>query len=195
MKKIKEIALQDSPKSLQPSGTFKGRDVYDDNPFLTGFCLQVRNGTTIVAGDISVTDKESEEISCGVIGMIKQIDTENFVKLYTKHAGSIFDLSSAAQKTLIAVFCAVQDQAINKAEIFLSYEKALKYYEAINYDKTPKINTFVKGIKDLCNAGFIAQHTNGQGWWWTNPNMIFNGDRIRFMTEYRLKRKEELTEF
>lgn len=190
MNRKKFLAVQDSSKSIVPCGKLRGHDVYADNPFMTGFEVQIRNDLRIIAGDISITDQSTHEVDCGLIGMVKRVDAEQFVKLYTKNLSLIFELSSYAQRVLIAVFAAVQDQSKDKAEIFLSHSKAVEYYvqQGLN---PPNKSYFSKGMNKLLEIGFLAQHKNGTGWYWINPNLIFNGDRIRFITEYQVKRKKE----
>jgi DNA-binding GntR family transcriptional regulator len=43
------------------------------------------------------------------------------------------------------------------------------------------IATFKRGINELENAKIIAK-TIRKGWYFINPNFIFNGDRIAFTT-------------
>jgi len=190
MRKTKAMTLQDSPKSIEPCGKIRGRDAYADNPFLTGFEIQVRPDTHIIAGGLNITDRANDEVNCGIIGMVRQVDAEQFLKLYTKNLSFIFDLDAYARRVLIAVFAAVQDQSKDKAEIFLTYPKAVEYYHAHNLNPPDK-SYFSKGLAKLIKAEFLAQHKNGIGWYWINPNLIFNGDRVRFVSEYRLKRKAE----
>ena len=40
-------------------------------------------------------------------------------------------------------------------------------------------NTFLKGLSELVSNKIIARH-NRQGWYFINPNFIFNGDRVAF---------------
>ncbi len=195
MKKAKktEITLPETTSMIQPIGKSYNRDVFKANPFLCaskGFMIQVRKDVTLVAKGLEIKDTSGEEISAGVIGQIKNVDTEEFIKLYTKNLGVLFELSSRAQKALIAVFCAVQ-QFKDQAHIFLPYHIATEFYEKLGIIKIPSRTTFSTGISDLINMSFLAAHYNGDGWYWTNPNLIFNGNRVRFVTEYRVKIKEE----
>lgn len=192
-KKTKEITIPDTQLSLAPIGKRGTRDIYRHNPFIIasrGFSINVRKNVAIVAGGIEITDKEGDEVSAGLIGKITEVDTEEFVKLYTRNIGIIFDLSSRAQKALIAVFCAVQKYR-DQSHIFLPYHFACEYYEQIGLKKIPSKSTFISGISDLIKIHFLAAHYAGEGWYWINANVIFNGNRIRFVTEYRLKQKQE----
>lgn len=191
--KIQEKVIPEIESMIQPIGKIGSRDVYKSNPFIAaskGFCLKVRKNMTLVAKGLEIKDQYGDEVNAGVIGKIEEIDTEEFVKLYTKNVGLFFDLTSRAQKALVAVFCAVQ-KAKDQAHIFLPYNVAIEYYEKLNITKIPGRSTFSAGITDLINMNFLAAHYHGEGWYWFNPNLIFNGDRIRFVTEYRIKVKEE----
>lgn len=192
-KKTKEFTIPDSVYSLAPVGTIKGKEVFKDNPFISPghFVVQVRSDLSIVAGGLSITDKDSDEISAGVIGKIQYVDKEEFIKLYTKNVGVLFDLNTTAQKALIAVFAAVQEQAKDQAHIFLSHTRAVEYYNALGFQKIPLKSSFSTGIRQLIEMGFLAAHYFGDGWYWFNPSLIFNGDRVRFITVYKAKRKTE----
>lgn len=171
-------------------------DIYKDNPFINasgGFCITVRQDMALVAGGLQITDESGDDVSAGVIGKIQTVDTELFIKLYTKNVGLLFDLPSSAQKALVSVFCAVQDKK-DSAEIYLPYHMAKEIYEKLNIEKIPSQTTFFRGISHLIKTGFLAGNYKGEGWYWINPALLFNGDRVRFVNEYRLKRKKERLE-
>lgn len=192
--KMQQMTIPDIAPMIQPISRKKSRDIYKANPFVAaskGFCVNVRKNLTLVAGELEIKDKSGEEVNAGVIGKIEEVDTEEFVKLYTKNIGMLFDLSARGQKALIAVFCAVQASR-DQAHIYLPYHYAVEYYEKLGIQKVPSRTTFSMGITDLIKMSFLAGHYGGDGWYWINPNLIFNGDRIRFVTEYKLKSKEEL---
>ena len=192
-RKTEEITIPDSIYSLAPTATHRGKEIYSDNPFITpaNFVIHIRKDVALVAGGLSITDNNSDEVSAGVVGKIQHVDAEQFVKLYTRNVGVLFDLGMTAQKALIAVFAAVQAQAKDQAHIFLTYAEATTYYKNLGFQKIPSNPAFSRGILQLIRMGFLAAHFRGQGWYWFNPNLIFNGDRVRFVNEYRLKRKEE----
>ena len=51
--------------------------------------------------------------------------------------------------------------------------------------------TFLRGLAELVKAQIIAK-TMRQGWYFINPNFIFNGDRVAFTTVIeRTKRTRE----
>lgn len=194
-RKIKEITIPDNQSMIQPIGKIGSRDIYKDNPFIaasSGFSVHVRKNMTLVAGGLEIKDQEGGDVNAGLIGKIEEVDSEEFVKLYTRNVGVLFELSSRAQKALVAVFCAVQKHK-DQAHIFLPYHFAVEYYEQLGISKIPSRTTFSTGITDLIKMSFLAAHYAGEGWYWINPNLIFNGNRVRFVTEYRIKAKEKLS--
>lgn len=192
-RKTREITIPSSIYQLQPIATIRGKDIYKDNPFIgpEQFVVTVRNDLKLVATDVSININDQEQVTTGVIGRIQDVDTDQFVKIYTRNVGLLFELNQTAQKALIAVFLAVQAQAKDKSEIFLPYHKAIEYYTSINLQKYPSMSSYYKGIKSLINDGFLAAHYNGEHWYWINPSILFNGDRVRFVNEYRLTKQKK----
>lgn len=194
--RMQQLTIPDMAPMIEPIGKRGTRDIYKDNPFVAaskGFCVSVRKDMMLVGGDLEIKDKSGNEVDTGVIGKVQLVDTEEFVKLYTRNIGLLFDLSPRGQKALIAVFCAVQRYR-DQAHIYLPYHYAVEYYERLGIVKVPSRTTFSLGITDLIKMHFLAAHYGGEGWYWINPDLVFNGDRIRFISEYRLKSREKLGE-
>ena len=81
----------------------------------------------------------------------------------------------------------VQRNAIAKDIVILDVE-VLERFKSENNVKTFARNTFQKGLADLVKNKIIARHTR-QGWYYINPNFIFNGDRIAFTTLIERKKR------
>lgn len=211
-KRIKEIIAGDVPSSLEPIRSFRGRmpqprpdaalvsrsvrEAYKSNPFVgasRGFSLKVEQRTEIVAKDLTVIDPHQNKIADGAVVRYKKVDPDCFVKLYTQNLSTFLNLSLSAQKILAVVIAAIQDQAKDKAEIFLNYSTNVQdYFIALNVKKIPSRSTFFKGISDLISSEIIALSAKGLGWYWTNPSVLFNGSRVAFMEILVDERKEEL---
>ena len=199
-KSSRTLHIPDSVYTLDPVSVHRGRAVWADNPFIGegAFVVPIRSDMSIVAGGLTIKDKSNEEIdvNTGLIGRVQVVDSEQFLKFYTSHMGIFFELPKAAQTVLAAVFLAVQDQAKDKAHIFLSHQVAKKYWEKLHWGEPgrpsiPSRQLFSRGLAHLISARFIAPHVQGDSWYWTNPSLIFNGDRVRFVQEYRTRRKLE----
>ena len=190
---IKEEVIPSSEKCLVPVGTRYGVDIYEDNPFLESFGIMIRKKSSIVASGLKITDTESEDVSVGIIGQITEVDTENFLKIYTQNVQAFFDLSATAQRLLPPLMWEIQQQSKDIAHVFFTHKQAVKACKRLNL-QAPSQPTFARGIKELIQKDFLAVNAMGVGWFWINPSILFNGDRVRFVKEYRLKRKEERLE-
>ena len=51
-------------------------------------------------------------------------------------------------------------------------------------EKTISRSTFTRGISELVEKQFIASMP-AVGWYWVNPDFVWNGDRLAFVQEYR----------
>ena len=121
----------------------------------------------------------------------KQVDTAQFIKLFTQNITLTFDLSSAGIKALNVVAYAVQNDAIGKDIVPLG-EIQLEHFNR-EYSKKFTLPTFYRGLKELEKNKIIAKYLT-QGLYFINPNFIFNGDRIAFTTLIEKKKKEQTKE-
>lgn len=169
------------------------KEVYSSNPYARNgtFHLQVEQRTEVVSRNLEVVDKDNNTIAEGAVVRYRKVDPAQYIKLFSQNIGAFFNLNSTAQKTLVGVIRAIQDQSRDKAEIYLRYESALKYYKEIDV-QAPSKTTFYKGINLLIQAQFIALSDKGTGWYWTNPNILFNGSRVAFAEVIVDEKREEL---
>ncbi len=111
---------------------------------------------------------------------IQRVDSEQFVKLFTANIGLTFDLSSAGIKAFNVLLWAVQKQAFAKDQVLLdsrALDDFLKSYDSLKLSYA----TLKRGINELEKAQIIAK-TMRKGFYFINPNFVFNGDRIAFTT-------------
>lgn len=188
-KQAKEKVIPSSKKCLVPVGTRYGVDVYEDNPFLESFGIMIRKRSSIIATGL----QKSDDVSVGIIGQITEVDTEQFIKLYTQNVQIIFELSNTSQRLLPPLMYEIQQQSKDIAHVYFTYKQVVRACTKMGY-KPPSQPTFTRGIKELIEKQFLAINAMGVGWYWINPNILFNGDRVRFVKEYKIKRKEERLE-
>lgn len=188
----KEKTLPSSIKCLQPVKTYYGSPVFADNPFLEAFSIMVRRKSEVIASGLRLMDCEDEEVSAATVARVKEVDTNQFVKLFTDNIGLMFDLSPAAIKVLTVLVLEIQATSKDQAEVYFSYAQIEAYCQTSG--KSISKATFSRGLSELIEAKFIAKSARGSSWFWTNPGVLFNGDRVRFINEYRIKRKQERLE-
>lgn len=154
---------------------------YEENPFIQGGVLIMKKGkTTVIAGSTKkvLIDTESGEMEgVALLHRFKEVDRDQFVKLYLGEVKSLFDLSRTGLKAFAYVLSCMR---INDAEIYLNVNSMVKFCE---WTTTAQA---YRGIGELIANNIIAPSIRAN-LWYINPNVIFNGDRIAFIKEYRLK--------
>ena len=186
----KSLTIPSSAKSIKPVSTKFGRLVFADNPFIENLCIEIRKKGITVAAGLSISDKDSNEIKAAAVATFKDVDTEEFLKIYTQNIRQIFELSLTAQKIIMPLMLEIQRNAKNIAHVYFSLKIAQKNCLELGL-KTISQQTFNRGINELIENSFIAMNDIGTNWYWINPNILFNGDRIRFIQNYRIKRNKE----
>lgn len=195
--------LPDTPTTLEPpiianigrpnkEGKVRETKLYKVNPFTTNgnFSLPTVKKTEVVAKNLKIVDDEKNQIADGAVIRYRKVDPEKFLKIFTQNVGAFFDLGKTAQRVLIAVMAAMQAYK-DRAEVYITYKHALTIYEEMNI-KAPSRTTFSTGMTQLVDAQFIAASNKGHGWFWTNPNILFNGSRVAFVELLVNERAEEL---
>ena len=182
-KQNKKVTVQAYPEEIGKSK--RGNPIYATNPFLSQFTVNLSERKMTVARGANVVDKEGDIVAPATYAQIHQVDNEEFIKLYTTNMQAFFDLSKPAVKVLGCVFHALQKSAINQDKVFLNHYKANEIYEELTANDTIAEATYLRGIKELLKKDFIAEAPEGPGFFYINPNLVFNGDRVRFVTEYR----------
>lgn len=154
-----------------------------ENPFLKDKPLKIDQAKKqIMVGstkDILVNSETGETEGLTLLAKYKEVDKTQFVKLFIDEVSYMFELSRAG----IRVFSFVlQCLKINNDEIYIHIPDLMKH---CNY-KQP--NQAYKGLAELIKNEIIAM-SEKNNLWYINPNVVFNGDRIVFMKEYRIKEK------
>ena len=169
---------------------------YKTNPFLSDLVVnlrekQVRLGP--LGKDSHVLINESTGQTQGThLVTYRYVDTEQFLKLFTRNIALTFDLTSPGIKAFNVLCWAVQAGALAKDEVALD-SFALEDFLAAHQGRNPPIKdfsiaTFKRGLAELETAKLIAK-TVRKGRYFVNPSFVFNGDRVAFSTV--IERKKE----
>jgi hypothetical protein len=161
---------------------------YKENPFWEPVSVKVGKKFVNVAGGMHVSD-EGESVKHSAIHIVTEVDKEEFVKLYTRNMRVFFDLKPTTQKVLQVVLSAVQ-QSPNADCIYmhwLSVDEYLKSHE-LGMSKA----SFHNAMNELLAKKFIAKSVEPHKFW-INPHLFFNGDRMTFIREFRIKTEKEIT--
>lgn len=151
------------------------------SPFFKGLYQVKRKNKTIAVGkQYGLFDARSGEIAAdktAFMGIRKIVDRGEFIKVYRGSLTVLFDLSPKAQK-VYAYF--MEGQKMNDHEVYFSLDECREFTA---YGSNRSI---YEGITELLEKGFIARaiRTN---WFYINPEISFNGDRLVQWNEWIVK--------
>ena len=158
-----------------------GMKRYKENPFLDGMIVPVSKKQVYLSrlghvGDVFINQSTGEVHGTHVV-TYRKVDSDEFVKLFSRNIALTFNLSSAGIKAFNVLVWTVQS-AIQRDIVALD-KFALDDFMEQNQELKITLRTFQRGLLELENAKIIAKNIR-QGWYFINPNFIFNGDRIAF---------------
>lgn len=161
---------------------------HDTNPFLSNMVVPIRGQKVQLSrlgkDDNVLVNQATGEVQGTHVTTFRQVDSEQFVKLFTQNIALTFDLKSAGIKAFNVMLWAVQTRAIEKDLVPLDryvLEDFLKLHKSRKPPVALSLPTFARGLAELERAQIIAKHVR-PGFYYLNPNFCFNGDRIAFTT-------------
>lgn len=160
---------------------------YSKNPFWKPYEVAVGTKKVTIAGGFLTSGETGESIQHAGIHRVEFVDEDRFVKLFTQNIKVFFDLTPASQKVLQCVLATLQENP-NAEGIHLPWF-AVEDYTKANHLKISRAS-FHNAMREMLAKGFVAEseHPN---FYWINPHLFFNGDRMTFITEYRRGPKPE----
>lgn len=124
---------------------------------------------------VEVTDTETGEVKI-LLSPSKLIDgfkdSNPYTKVFKNGQISIKELSVPGIKVLTYLQCHLK---INAEDI------CLRPQEIADWSGYKTLKNVYVGLIELLNMGFIAEQPGGQSYYWINPNIFFNGDRIKLL--------------
>lgn len=169
---------------------FDPKHEYEENPFLNGFSVPVRRKRVQVGetDDVIVNTKTGEVTDIPTVTRYVEVDTDVFVKLFVGQIGVFFSLPNRAMK-LAEVLMYEMGRFAGTDMVYLNQAAAERYFRKTGKSGMSKV-TYHRALSDMLNAGLIA-YSDRPGLFFLNPHVFFNGDRARFVTEYRKKKVRE----
>lgn len=170
-------------------------DRYKVNPYLEGMVIPVKGRQVRLSklgkDDNVLVNQATGEMLGTHVTTYRAVDGEQFVKLFTANIALTFDLKAPGIKAFSVLLWSVQNKALAKDEVPLD-ALVLEEFVLSHTDKKPPLKlsvaTFLRGLAELVKAQIIAK-TMRRGWYFINPNFIFNGDRIAFTTVIQRTKK------
>lgn len=167
-------------------------EVYYENPFLKQAVEQVQKNIVKKYKTANKTDEKAvlqafDPKSGEVLGhtqFVRQIevDEEQFAKIYLSNFSAFFDLKPQA----IKVFGYILNQLIpNRDEFFFILDECMEY-TGYKSDTSVRI-----GLTNLLENKIIARGRK-EYFYYINPMVVFNGNRITFAKTYIKKKKNTI---
>ena len=162
----------------------RGLAKHKTNPFIedAADATQTRVRKVSNTGDeqMMVVSRGTGEIIAGAgFWHTQQVDKTQFVKLYINGVKAFRDLTSAGTRVFELMYREIQAN-IGKDKIHMSFQAIDQTQDTISEA------TYYRGMKELVEKKFLAE-TTVQGFYFVNPDYMWNGDRLAFVREYRLK--------
>lgn len=148
---------------------------YDSNPLVKPRELVMKERTVKVGSARELVDISTGEVSnVNAIYQRKIVDSERFAKIYLDGLAKTFDMTKTAQRVFQSILKLCEKDTDS---LWLNFMLVSKH------DPDMPESTFYRGLKELLDREFIA-HSDVPNKFWINPHLFFNGDRVKFITEY-----------
>lgn len=170
---------------------------YEENPFIEDMVVPIRGQRVQMSrlgrDDNILVNQSTGEVQGTHITTYKKVDSEQFIKLFTANIALTFELGAAGIKAFSVLAWILQDRSISKDLVPLDKFVLDDFLKAQSTKLALSPPTFARGIAELEKAKIIAKHVR-IGWYFINPNFVFNGDRIAFTTVIERKKRTAQTE-
>lgn len=157
---------------------------YETNPFISSLEVTTSSKRVTISpmgiDDHVLVNQSTGEVKGTNVVTYKKVDNAEFVKLFSRNIALTFDLTSAGIKAFNILVWSVQNTAIQKDIVALD-QYALTDFLKTNNSLKMTLRTFQRGLVELETSKIIAK-TLRKGFYYINPNFVFNGDRIAFTT-------------
>lgn len=163
------------------------KDKYVENPFMGKYPMVVTRTKRITnnRGGLMVKSSDGETIA-PIAGFwhAEEVDSTKFVKLYLNGVKAFADLSKTGAKVFEILYYEIQKN-IGKDRLYLTLKTIDQ--DLVKIGKA----TFYRGVDELIEKKFIAP-TDSIGWYWLNPDYVWNGDRLSFVKTYVKKQESKI---
>lgn len=162
----------------------RGAIQYQTNPFIAGAAINTKTGVKRISSKggeqmLVISQDSGEVIAPAGFWQAQEVDKSQFVKLFVNGVKALKELSGSGTKVFELLYMRVQEE-IGKDVVYLSFSE-------LDQSLTPMSeSTYMRGMKELVIKGFLAE-TVTQNKYFINPDYMWNGDRLAFVREFRLK--------
>ena len=164
--------------------TRRGLIKHKANPFLETASLSTKSRMRRIADTkgekLMVINENAEMLGPAGFWHTQEVDKTQFIKLYVNGVRAFKELTNAGARCFELLYVEMQ-RNIGKDQVILAYA-------ALDHDAEQiSERTFYRGMRELIEKAFIAESVI-PGVYFVNPDYMWNGDRLAFVKDYRLKR-------
>ena len=178
-------------ESTERKSRRRGLVEYEKNPFVPDALASTRTGTRRISPTGSkdrfmIVSDQGEVVAPAGFHEIVEVDKSQYLKLYVNGVKALQGLSSAGTKVFELVFTQVQERP-GRDQVFITFPSIDQTVSPISRA------TFDRGMRELLEKKFLAM-TPVPGKYYINVDYIFNGDRLAFIKEFRLRGVQRTTD-
>lgn len=193
---IAESILPQMPESIkknkQPDKDLRRNDVkYQNNPFIfedtnkAVLKLEIPTKTKkkiIGSSELGVVNVHTGEVEGGnFLWKNVVVDEEKFSKIYLTEISALYNLSKTGFRALSYILSKLE---VNKDLVYVYLPEMQDY---CNWKVRKTCN---QGLKELVSSKIIAPSLQ-PGFWFINPHIVFNGNRLTLVSNYTKKGTNE----
>jgi hypothetical protein len=175
-----------------------GEKRHETNPFTNHLSIKTRTKKLTVRSKLGSDENDvfinhtTGEVLQTTVTSYRQVDDEEFVKVFAQNIGMTFNLTSSGIKAFNILLWCVQYRGIGRDLVQLDHY-SLGSYTTENPKNKMSLATLYRGIKELTKAQILARNVK-TGFYYLNPSFCFNGDRIVFMNAIERKKQNSENE-
>lgn len=170
---------------------------YEENPFIKLAKENTKHGVKTIFGKkehstyhILAEDMESKSETEDTITFSKKqiVDKDQFVKLYISGFGVLSNLKNSTKLVFTYIFNQIRKE-VGQDRYYFSFNEYLLFCKEEGIKPIGK-TSFYRAMSELIDLEVIAR-TTLLHLYFINIAFVFNGDRLKFIQEYELKKTKK----
>ncbi len=171
--------------------------VYSENPSIEMAMINTKKGVRAVFakdGETEISVTHGDDMRSVALDFSRKcvIDKDKFIKLYIHSFPVLSDLKNSTKLLFQYILSSLSNES-NQDKLYIAYKD---YQEKAKKNPIfPSISqpTFSRCLRELLELEILFKSTL-PNLYFVNIAYVFNGDRLRFLTEYQLKKDREEAE-
>ncbi|MDN7678016.1 MULTISPECIES: hypothetical protein [Burkholderia cepacia complex] len=174
-------------------------EIYSENPSIAQAMINTKKGIKPIFSNnsqtsIAIQEETEDDLKSIVLDFTtkKIVDKDQFIKIYIHSFPVLAELKNSTKILFQYILMSLSEQ-VGKDQLYLSYASYVEFVE--KYPLLTKVSraTYFNCLNELLenNILYKSKLTNI---YFINIAYVFNGDRLRFITEYQIKKEKSSDE-